>query len=177
MKAFDIAEIAKGLFGCAEQFHLSKPPLPLPRSRRALQYRNRFTGVEAKLRVKAERTFMNAGLMEPYAGNILLRGAVDNVLHQTSPDAAILYRWINGNRPDTVDAGTLVEEVAAYDATVEFGDHRIELRVGKHHRQEPARHLGGREVCREIVLCVNCLESFLADRAAGNRVGLRPRVA
>src|ERR1044071_5215992 len=79
---------------------LSRKCLPL---RPALHYRNSFTGAKTKLRVKAERAVMEAGLMEPYARNILLCGAVDNVLHQLPPDAAILYRWINGNRSDTVD--------------------------------------------------------------------------
>ena len=49
-----------------------------------------------------------------------------DVLHQLSPDRFVLDAGIDGNRPDTGDAVTFVEEVAADYLAAKFGHDGVE---------------------------------------------------
>jgi len=93
---------------------------------RALEAGEWFADVVSELGIQGERTHVIAGLDQAYTREILLRGAMMDVLHQLSPDHFVLDAGIDGNRPDPGDAVTLVEEIAADYLSAKFGHDAVE---------------------------------------------------
>jgi hypothetical protein len=51
--------------------------------------------------------------------------------HKLAPDAEVLYVWIDSNRANTSDQGTLVETITSHDATLAFRHYAVKARSGK----------------------------------------------
>ena len=102
-------------------------------------------------------------LEQPYSREGPQLYSVERILHKLTPDRAILHRWINRDWPEASYGRTLVDEVTADDRAVEFGDYRIEARIGKQASQQPTRDFLRRKIWREIVLVGDCLKSVVTD--------------
>jgi hypothetical protein len=116
-----------------------------------------------------------AGLQQAYARLLLPRDAIENVVHQTQPEAAVLYGRIDADRSDAGNGRSLVEEIAADDFPLVLGDHRVEARMDQRPQQALARHLRRGKVRREVMDGGDRLEGFIADSAARRGVGGRAR--
>ena len=77
---------------------------------------------------------MVGGLDQPDPREAPLRHPIEDMLHQLPPDRAILRGGIDCDRTDASHGRTLVDEVAADDPAVKFGDHRMDAGVRKHPR-------------------------------------------
>src|SRR5271169_3584662 len=93
-----------------------------------------------------------------------------DVLHQLPPDRFVLDAGIDGNRPDTGDAVTFVEEVAADYLAAKFGHDGVETGMTQHPSQEFDRRLNRWEVRREMMRLGDRLERLVADRATHLRI-------
>ena len=98
----------------------------------ALEAGEWFADVKAELGIQGQRTHVIAGLYQTHTREILPGGAMMDVLHQLSPDHFVLDAGIDGDRPDPRDTVTLVEEIAADDVAVKFGDDAVETGVTQH---------------------------------------------
>ena len=90
-------------------------------------------------------------LDETHAIETILACVLMNVSHQAATNALVLNSRINSERADASNAIALVKEVAADNATIVFGNDRIETRMIEHPGHQSARNVGGRKVRREVV--------------------------
>jgi hypothetical protein len=65
------------------------------------------------------------------SGTALLPNPLQDMLHERTPDGAILHGWVNGDWADTGNQRPFVHKVTANDPTIEFGDHPVYVRVGE----------------------------------------------
>jgi hypothetical protein len=72
--------------------------------------------------------------------------------HKLAPDAEVLYVWIDSNRANTSDQGTLVETITSHDATLAFRHYAVKARSGKKRGNYAGGGLGVRNIARETVL-------------------------
>ena len=90
--------------------------------------------------------------------------------HQLSPDRFVLHAGIDSNRPDTGDAVTFVEKVAADYLAVKFGHDSVETGVTQHRGHQFDSHVNRWEVGREMMCLRDRFERLVADRAAQLRI-------
>jgi hypothetical protein len=55
-------------------------------------------------------------------------------VHQTPANRTILDCWVDRNRPNTCDAVSFVEKIAADNLAVDFRNHRIKFRIFEQRR-------------------------------------------
>ena len=115
---------------------------------RALEAGEWFADVVTELGIQGERTHVIPGLYQAHTREILLRGAMMDVLHQLSPDRFVLDAGIDGNRPDAGDAITFVEEVAADYLAAKFGHDGSIGPTSVVMRMKIVRPKAARSVCR-----------------------------
>lgn len=113
---------------------------------------------------------MKPGLDQANAGRAISGGAIQNGLHQFSPHAAVLEIGIDSDGSDAGNGGPFIEAIAAGDPTVDFRDHAIETRMGKHVREHRNGDAGIREIAGKSVLPVNIVKRVKANVPAGFRV-------
>ena len=92
-----------------------------------------LSDVETERSVKRERAVVVRGLHQPHSSRMTLLSSVHHRVHKLAPDAEVLYAWVDSNRSNTSDQGTLVETIASRDATLAFRDYAVKARTRKKH--------------------------------------------
>src|SRR5476651_892911 len=136
-----------------------------------LEDRHGLPSAKTKLGVETQRAVVKPGLKQAHASCSLPARAIEDILHQSPTDAAVLPCRIDGDRPDAGNAGALVEKVAADDAAPGLGDDRIDAGMRQQHRHEATRCFWRGKIWREVMGRADRLEGFIADGATGHGVG------
>jgi hypothetical protein len=116
------------------------------------------------------------GLQQPDSGETTLPRPVDYGLHKGPSNAPVLNIRRHRNRPNAGNYRTLIQAIAADDATVSFSDHTVKSRMGKEHPEKTNPCLGCWKFKRERVLAIDSGESLVANAATGAGV-VRPGTA
>src|SRR4030095_36599 len=113
---------------------------------------------------------MISPLYKSHAREASLCHTIKNILHQLSPDAAILDSRIDRDGTYASYDRALIEEVAADNLAVQFCDDSIETRMAKQLGKQTHASCSRRQIRRKVMLFGDFLECLVTDCTTASSV-------